>query len=82
MTTASTPLTPSQRAYRTRQNAKRKINRAKLKARLAMPPVVALSKPAYFGLLGTLDTYDAYADAFIAGAKKLNRRYEFPLSTS
>ncbi len=73
-------LTDEQRRERRRRlNAKRKESRRRCAALRALPPVVGLSRAEFFRIFGEGADYDAYADAFIAGALAKRRRYEFPL---
>lgn len=75
-------LTEAQKAKRRRKNAKRKLARRLCAAGWAMPPVQGLSKEEFIRLTGgTPEEYNAYADAFIAAAKKARRRWEFPLES-
>jgi len=71
--------TPAQAARRRRKNIERKAARRRIKEMNRQPPVVALSKSQYRAMFGLDADYDAYADAFIKGARKQFRRYEFPL---
>ena len=72
-------ISPEERARRQKRNRKRKLDRQKVTEGRALPPVVGLSRNEYRLLFGEEACYDAYADAFIAGAKKARRRWEFPL---
>ena len=77
---ATTPeITPQERARRQKRNRKRKEARRKVAEGQALPPVVGMGRTQYLALFGADADYDAYADAFIAGAKKARRRWEFPL---
>ena len=70
----------SRKAARKRKNFKRKQSRRRRAAARALPPVLGLSKAQFVNLTGgTSEEYDAYAEKFIAGAKRAGRRYEFPL---
>ncbi len=72
--------TPAHAEWRRKKNAKRKLARRLCAAGRALPPVVGLSKGEFYRLTqGTPEQYDAYAETFIAAAKKARRRYEFPL---
>lgn len=41
--------------------------------------MIGLGRREYLAMFGADADYDAYADAFIAGAKKARRRWEFPV---
>ena len=70
----------TRREWRRRKNLKRKQSRQRRAAARALPPVVGLSKRQFVDFTGgSAEEYDAYAEQFIAGAKKAGRRYEFPL---
>ena len=72
--------TPAQTEKRRRKNSKRKQARRLCAQGRALPPVVGLAKSEYIRLTGgTAGEYDAYCAAFIVGAKKSRRRWEFPL---
>ena len=74
--------TDTRREWRRRKNLKRKQSRQRRARAAALPPVVGLGKSEFVALTaGTPEEYDAYAEKFIAGAKKAGRRYEFPLET-
>ena len=79
MAEAVKPRTPAQIAKRKRKNAKRKLARQLCAAGRALPPVTGLSRGDFMRLTGSTAEYDAYAEKFIAGAKKARRRWEFPL---
>lgn len=80
MAEAVKPRTPAQIAKRKRKNAKRKLARQLCAAGRALPPVTGLSRVDFMRLTGgSAEEYDAYAEKFIAGAKKARRRWEFPL---
>ena len=64
---------------RRKKNAARKRSRLKRAQLRALPPAVGLSRDQYARLVGADANYDTYADAFIAGAKRAGRRWEFPL---
>lgn len=72
-------LTETAKERRKKKNRARKLSRARIAALYAMPPVVGLSRAQYARLVGPDANYDAYAEAFIAGAKWQHRHYEFPL---
>ena len=72
-------ISPEERARRQKRNRRRKLDRQKAAEGRALPPVVGLGRSQYFAMFGADADYDAYADAFIAGAKKARRRWEFPL---
>ena len=73
-------ISEQERARRRKKNAKRKLSRIKAAEFAKLPPVVGLGREEYARLFGEDADYDAYADAFIAGAKAKRRRWEFPLS--
>lgn len=73
------PKTPAQLARRKRKNAARSRARAVKKEFRTNPPAIGLGKGDYLRLFGADADYDAYCDAFIAGARKAHRRHEFPL---
>lgn len=74
------PKTEAQKAYRTRKNRKRRIARRLCAEGRAKPPLCALSRSDFARLVGgTPEEYDAYAERFIAAARKARRRWEFPL---
>ena len=77
--TTQEELTPQERARRQKRNRKRKLARARFAEGQALPPVLGLGRTQYLALFGADADYDAYAEAFIAGAKKARRRWEFPL---
>ena len=80
MTEPAKQYTAAQLARRKRRNAKRKLDRQRRAAGLALPPVVGLSKGDFARLTGgTAEEYEAYCDKFIEGARKARRRWEFPL---
>ena len=72
-------ISPEERARRQKRNRRRKLDRQKAAEGRALPPVVGLGRSQYLAMFGADADYDAYADAFIAGAKKARRRWEFPL---
>ena len=72
-------ISPEERAKRQKRNRRRKLDRQKAAEGRALPPVVGLGRLQYLAMFGADADYDAYADAFIAGAKKARRRWEFPL---
>ena len=72
-------ISPEERAKRQKRNRRRKLDRQKAAEGRALPPVVGLGRAQYHATFGADADYDAYADAFIAGAKKARRRWEFPL---
>lgn len=77
---AAASSTATRREWRRRKNLKRKQSRQRRAAAYVLPPVVGLSKRQFVDLTGgSAEEYDAYAEQFIAGAKKAGRRYEFPL---
>ena len=71
-------ISPEERARRQKRNRRRKLDRQKAAEGRALPPVVGLGRLQYLAMFGADADYDAYADAFIAGAKKARRRWEFP----
>ena len=79
MDTPTQEITPQERARRQKRNQKRKLDRQRSAEGRALPPVVGLGRTQYLAMFGADADYDAYADAFIAGAKKARRRWEFPL---
>ena len=72
-------ISEHERERRKKKNAKRKLSRLKCAAARALPPVVGLSKAQYTAIFKCEEGYDTYADTFIAAAKKVGRRWEFPL---
>lgn len=69
----------SHAARRRKKNLKRKMARRRYAAARALPPLAALGKQQFMQMTGcTTEEYDAYADQFIAAAKKAHRRWEFP----
>ena len=79
METPTQEIGPEERARRQKRNRKRKLDRQKAAEGRALPPVVGLGRAQYHAMFGADADYDAYADAFIAGAKKARRRWEFPV---
>ena len=71
-------ISPEERARRQKRNRRRKLDRQKAAEGRALPPVVGLGRSQYLAMFGADADYDAYADAFIAGAKKAGRGGAFP----
>ena len=72
-------ISPEERARRQKRNRRRKLDRQKAAEGRALPHVIGLGRREFLAMFGADADYDAYADAFIAGAKKARRRWEFPL---
>ena len=79
MPTPEQPISEAERARRQKKNRARKLARRRWREGQAMPPVIGLSRAQYAAMFGADADYEAYADTFIAGAKKARRRWEFPL---
>jgi len=79
MEAATQEISPQERARRQKRNRKRKLDRLRSAEGRVLPPVVGLGRSQYLALFGADANYDQYADAFIAGAKKARRSWEFPL---
>jgi len=73
-------ISPEERAKRQKRNRRRKLDRQKAAEGRALPPVVGLGRAQYHATFGADADYDAYADAFIAGAKKAGGAGSFRLN--